>query len=56
MSSDWRQQEEALLQMPRQKRAGNARETSEVAGDGAGGEDLDSGAASNWYRKFVTST
>ena len=27
---------------------GNARETSEEAGGGAGGEDRDSGAASNW--------
>ena len=27
---------------------GNVRETSKVAGGGAGGEDLDSRAASNW--------
>ena len=31
---------------------GNMRETSEVAGGGAGGEALGSGAASNWDLSF----
>ena len=30
------------------KTEGDARETSKVAGGGAGGKDLDSGAVSNW--------
>ena len=42
-----------------QDKEGNAKETSKVAGGGAGGENLDSGAAPNWslclvqYKKKV---
>ena len=43
----WRQQEEKLLQMPRQKKAMRGKPPKAARG-GAGGEDLDSGAVSTW--------